>query len=126
MIMLGGAGSFLTTVFSSLGCIVILFGGIGLYMLRPKKDTENNYSASRPKTIHVKVVNGRTSLKSKYVAFALCLFAGYFGAHYFYVGRKGRGILYLFTVGLFGLGWLYDCFAILTNRFTDSNGWIVC
>ena len=51
--------------------------------------------------------------KNKWVAFLLCLFLGYFGAHKFYEGRIGMGILYLFTGGLFGFGWLIDCFALL-------------
>lgn len=51
--------------------------------------------------------------RNKWVAFCLCLFLGFFGAHKFYEGKAGIGILYLFTVGLFGIGWLIDCIAIL-------------
>lgn len=51
--------------------------------------------------------------KDKWVAFCLCLFAGYFGAHKFYEGKTGTGILYLFTAGLFGFGWLVDCLSLL-------------
>ena len=51
--------------------------------------------------------------KNKWVAFFLCLFLGYFGAHKFYEGKGGMGILYLFTCGLFGLGWLIDCIVLL-------------
>lgn len=53
--------------------------------------------------------------KNKWVAFFLCLFLGYFGAHKFYEGKIGMGILYLFTVGLFGIGWFIDCIALLTK-----------
>lgn len=53
--------------------------------------------------------------KNKWVAFLLCLFLGYFGAHKFYEGRIGMGILYLFTMGLFGIGWLIDCIILLTK-----------
>ena len=52
-------------------------------------------------------------VKNKWVAFFLCLFLGYFGAHKFYEGRVGAGILYLFTVGLFGIGWFIDCIVLL-------------
>lgn len=51
--------------------------------------------------------------KNKWVAFFLCLFLGYFGAHKFYEGKVGMGILYLFTAGLFGIGWFIDCIVLL-------------
>ena len=52
-------------------------------------------------------------VKNKWVAFLLCLFLGYIGAHKFYEGRIGMGILYLLTVGLFGIGWFIDCIILL-------------
>ena len=51
--------------------------------------------------------------KNKWVSFCLCLFHGYIGAHKFYEGRIGMGILYLLTVGLFGIGWFIDCIVLL-------------
>ena len=51
--------------------------------------------------------------KNKWVAFFLCLFFGCFGAHKFYEGKTGMGILYLFTAGLFGIGWFIDCITLL-------------
>ena len=53
--------------------------------------------------------------KDKWVAFILCFFFGIFGAHCFYEGRTGAGLLRLFTVGLFGIGWLVDLITILTK-----------
>ena len=46
--------------------------------------------------------------RNKWVAFFLCLFLGMIGAHKFYDGKTGMGILYLFTGGLFGIGWIID------------------
>lgn len=51
--------------------------------------------------------------KNKWVAFTLCLFLGFFGAHKFYEGKAGMGIVYLFTGGLFGIGWFIDCISLL-------------
>lgn len=45
---------------------------------------------------------------NKLTALLLCLFFGYLGIHRFYEGKVGTGIIYFFTLGLFGLGWLYD------------------
>ena len=52
-------------------------------------------------------------LCNKWTAFFLCLFLGYLGAHKFYEGKGGMGILYLLTMGLFGFGWIIDTIAIL-------------
>ncbi len=51
--------------------------------------------------------------KNKWVSFVLCLFLGYLGAHKFYEGRIGLGLLYLFTGGIFGIGWFIDCISLL-------------
>lgn len=51
--------------------------------------------------------------RNKWIAFFFCLFAGFYGAHKFYEGRIGMGILYLFTAGLFCIGWIADCIILL-------------
>lgn len=61
--------------------------------------------------------------KSKWVAFFLCFFLGFFGIHRFYVGKNGTGILWLFTLGMFYIGWFVDLFAILFGGFKDKNGY---
>ncbi|MBQ8992528.1 MAG: NINE protein [Turicibacter sp.] len=52
-------------------------------------------------------------LKNKWVALCLWLFLGLIGGHKFYEGKPGMGVLYLFTAGLFGIGWLVDLFSLL-------------
>ena len=60
------------------------------------------------------------SRKSKMTALLLCIFFGYLGAHKFYVGKTGMGLLYLFTLGLFGIGWLIDIILIAIGSFRDE------
>jgi|TARA_Y100001933_G_scaffold261824_2_gene317448 TM2 domain-containing membrane protein YozV len=46
--------------------------------------------------------------KNYTVAWALLTFTGVFGLHRLYMGKVFTGLLYLFTLGLFGIGLLYD------------------
>lgn len=63
-----------------------------------------------------------TSDKKKSVALLLCIFGGMLGLHQFYVGKIGKGILYLFTCGLFFIGWIADIFKIALGSFRDNVG----
>ena len=63
-----------------------------------------------------------TSDKSRGLALFLCIFLGWAGIHHFYVGRIGKGILYMITFGFFCIGWFIDCFKILLGSFRDNVG----
>ena len=54
------------------------------------------------------------------VAWILLTFLGLFGVHRMYMGKWLTGILYLLTVGLFGLGYLYD-FWTLNGQVDELN-----
>ncbi len=51
--------------------------------------------------------------KNKWVALLLCLLFGYLGVHKFYEGRILLGLVYLFTVGLFGIGIFIDAIVLI-------------
>ena len=61
-------------------------------------------------------INGGVGMrrpKNKWVSLLLCICLGVFGAHKFYEGRIGAGILYLFTGGLFVIGAVIDFIVLL-------------
>lgn len=51
--------------------------------------------------------------KNKWIALCLCFFLGVLGAHRFYEGKIGTGLLYLFTMGLCGIGVVIDLIVLL-------------
>ena len=56
------------------------------------------------------------------MALRLAIFLGWLGIHRLYVNRILSGMLYLFTFGLFGFGWIVDIILILFGKFKDENG----
>ena len=68
---------------------------------------------------------GGVSDKKLIPAALLCFMLGVFGAHRFYVGKTGTGLLQLVTLGGLGLWMLYDLVLILTAQFRDADNQIV-
>lgn len=60
--------------------------------------------------------------KSRMVALLLCIFLGFGGFHRFYVGKIGTGLIWLFTGGVFGIGWFIDIILLALGLFRDVNG----
>lgn len=53
--------------------------------------------------------------------FLITFFLGPFGVHKFVQKKYGLGFLYLFTCGLFGIGWFVDIIAAFINLFTSKE-----
>jgi TM2 domain-containing membrane protein YozV len=66
-----------------------------------------------------------TSERSRGVALALAAVLGPFGAHRFYVGKTGTGLLMLCTLGGAGLWYLYDLIIVAGGSFRDAEGRLV-
>jgi TM2 domain-containing membrane protein YozV len=62
---------------------------------------------------------------SKVIGYLLWL-VGFTGSHRFYYGKRVSGLIWFFTLGLLGIGWLIDLFLIPSmdreadNRFTPG------
>ena len=56
---------------------------------------------------------------SKLVAY-LAWILGFIGIHRFYLGRPISGIIWFFTAGLLGIGWLIDLF-LIPGMVVDAN-----
>ena len=78
---------------------------------------------SGPVTVNVNNENTNTNTNigggiggkrcDKIVSLLLCIFLGYLGIHKFYEGKVGMGVLYIFTLGLFGIGVIVDFITLL-------------
>lgn len=81
-----------------------------------KKETKQLLKKDRKKT------NSGAGGKSQVVALLLCIFLGLLGIHRFYLGYTGMGILYLLTVGLFGIGWIIDLILLIIPNGLTPKG----
>ncbi len=63
-----------------------------------------------------------SSDRSRGVAFVLALSLGVFGAHRFYAGKIGTGLLQLVTMGGMGIWYLYDVIMVASGGFRDVDG----
>jgi len=63
--------------------------------------------------------------RSRGVAVALAAVLGPFGAHRFYAGRVGSGVLMACTLGGLGIWYLYDLILVSAGAFRDAEGRLV-
>ena len=103
------AASYTLSSLRSYSVLLLVFGIIYLTGIR---SSDRKAAAQQP----------GYSQKSKVTALILCIFFGEFGVHYFYAGRIIMGIVYLFTLGFFGIGWFIDIIRIACGTFRDRWG----
>ena len=81
--------------------------------MQNRKIINNNNSASAAASASAVVTGVGIRARDKWVAFFLCLFLDFLGAHKFYEGKTGMGILYLCTGGLCGIGAIVDLIILI-------------
>ncbi len=64
----------------------------------------------------------KRSDKSRGVSLALAAVLGWAGAHRFYVGKVGTGLLMFLTMGGLGVWWTYDLILVAAGAFRDFRG----
>lgn len=99
-------------------CVVCPKCGVQVAQIQAAQPTIVINNANTNTNVNRNTVGGygyRGQPRNKWVALILCIFLGMFGAHKFYENKIGMGILYLFTAGLFGIGWIIDIIAILAK-----------
>ena len=65
---------------------------------------------------------GGKAPQSRMLALLLCIFLGWFGAHRFYTGYPVLGLVYMFTLGLFGIGVVLDTLWLLFGSYKNAQG----
>jgi TM2 domain-containing membrane protein YozV len=51
-------------------------------------------------------------MASVIIGYVLWLFLGWLGIHRFYTGNVITGLIWMFSLGLFGIGWFVDIFLV--------------
>lgn len=96
-------------------CIVCPKCGKQVAGINNRNDTpiiiNNSASSSASASATAPIINTTGRAKNKWIALLLCLFT--ICGHKFYEGKIGMGVLYLFTGGLFGIGWIIDLISLL-------------
>ena len=96
--------------------------GAGNYQAGADRNSAfNGYQTNEPNGANQSFAKP-VSKYSRGLAMIFVVLLGYLGVHRFYVGKVGTGILWLLTIGCFGIGSLVDLIMIACGSFTDANG----
>ena len=63
----------------------------------------------------------KRKLRKKITAIILCVLLGWLGIHHFYQEHFFRGVLYLLTYGLFGIGIIIDLIILIVKPIENFN-----
>ncbi len=90
--------------------------GTGLYYTETSSGNSknSNTASNNGATMNTKNINTITY-------FVITFLLGMLGVHKFIDGKIGQGVLYLFTGGLFGIGWIIDVVRALKLLINESN-----
>lgn len=94
------------------------------YSVNKNLEVQKNPTVKENKVSKQKEIKGikKTNSKSRGIALILCIFLGFLGFHRFYLGYLGWGVIYLLTLGFFGIGWIIDIFRLLGGSLKPKDG----
>ena len=90
-----------------------------------KEELKPQITSQTPSVMPALVIETKNTEKqeggviSHLIKLLVCFFVGYLGIHKFMERKTALGILYLFTFGLFGIGYIIDCI-IYALKFVGS------
>lgn len=87
-------------------------------VFRPDSAPANNYTAPY---YEINNYHGHVISNKRLVLF-VCILCGWFGVHHLVWGKISIGLLYLFTFGFFGIGWIFDIIRIASGK-SDLIAW---
>ena len=96
--------------------------GTGLYYT--KSNNKGNKKSKNTKNVNYEDISMNNKNMNPIVYFIITFFFGMFGIHKFIDKKIGLGILYLFTAGLFGFGWIIDlikALILMIQSFESNN-----
>ena len=89
-------------------------------LLRDGVLTQEEFDKQKDKLLSSNSIS--SSQQDWLVALLLCFFIGVIGAHRFYVGKIGTGLLMVFTLGGLGIWTFIDLILIIVGKFKNKDG----
>ena len=89
-------------------------------LLRERVITQEEFDKQKEKLLNSNSLS--SSQQDWLVALLLCFFIGIIGAHRFYVGKIGTGVLMVFTLGGLGIWTYIDLILIIVGKFKNKDG----
>jgi hypothetical protein len=89
-------------------------------LLRDGVLTQEEFDKQKEKLLNSNSIS--SSQQDWLVALLLCFFIGVIGAHRFYVGKIGTGLLMVFTLGGLGIWTFIDLILIIVGKFKNKDG----